>query len=244
MSKTIYHIFCDESRQTKDRFMVIGAIIINQNSIDIFNDTMKRYRAECKMTKELKWSKISNQKYGAYKLFIDYFFSLNNNNHINFKCLIIDNNKVNHRQYNKGDKELGFYKFTYQLLLHSFGKQYYNEGVKYIIHLDQRDTKYKLSDLKEILNNGISKRYNIHTRPFVNVEGLDSKKSDLLQINDIILGSISYQKNKNHLVAGTKKSKMTLSYYILKAAGIDSLDVNTPYSQDRFSIWNFNLRTK
>ncbi len=68
----IYHICCDESRQSKDRFMVIGGIIIPLNNVDQFNKTMQKYRTEQKMFSELKWSKVTNQKLVEYKRFVEY----------------------------------------------------------------------------------------------------------------------------------------------------------------------------
>lgn len=45
----VYHIYCDESRQSKDRFMVIGGIIIPSGNVDEFNDTMQKFRLEQEM---------------------------------------------------------------------------------------------------------------------------------------------------------------------------------------------------
>jgi len=58
----IYHIYCDESRQSKDRFMAIGGAIIPSDNVEQFNKTMQKYRNEQKMFSELKWSKVTNQK--------------------------------------------------------------------------------------------------------------------------------------------------------------------------------------
>ena len=126
----VYHIYCDESRQSKDRFMVIGGIIIPSDSVDEFSQTMQKYRTEQKMYAELKWSKVTNQKVTEYKRFVEYFFALNNTDNLHFHCIIIDNHQVNHRKFSKGDKELGFYKFYYQsfqyYLLVNFIFQYFN----------------------------------------------------------------------------------------------------------------------
>ena len=110
-SRKLYHIYCDESRQSKDRFMVLGGIIIPSGNIDAFNETMEKFRNENNMRAELKWSKVSNQKLSEYKVFVDYFFALNNTDKLHFHCIIIDNHQVNHKRFSKGDKELGFTNF-------------------------------------------------------------------------------------------------------------------------------------
>lgn len=239
----IYHICCDESRQSKDRFMVIGGTIIPLNNVEQFNETMQKYRTEQKMFSELKWSKVTNQKLAEYKRFVEYFFALNNTDNLHFHCIIIDNHQVNHKKFNKGDKELGFYKFYYQLLLHSFGKRYYREGEndKFIVHVDYRTTHYSLNTLKTVLNRGIKKKYSIDTSPFVSIEPRESKKSELIQINDIILGAIGFQKNGYDLLAGTRDSKKELVKYITNQAGLPNLMQNSPWGKTRFTIWNFNL---
>lgn len=240
----IYHIYCDESRQSKDRFMVIGGTIIPLNNVEQFNKTMQKYRTEQKMFSELKWSKVTNQKLTEYKRFVEYFFALNNTDKLHFHCIIIDNHQVNHKKFNKGDKELGFYKFYYQLLLHCFGKEYYREGEndRFIVHLDYRQTYYSLNTLKTVLNSGINKKYSIDTSPFVSIEPRESKKSELIQINDIILGAIGFQKNGYDLLAGTRDSKKELVKYIAEQAGLPNLRQNSPCGKIRFTIWNFNLR--
>lgn len=240
----LYYIFCDESRQTQDRFMVLGGLIVNSKSIQVINDTIDKYRNEEKMFAELKWSKISDQKLNEYKRFIEYFFALNNSDRMYFRCLIVDNHNVNHKKFNQGNKEVGFYKFYYQLLLHCFGKKNCSNKKKerLIVILDQRDSKYKLDDMKYMLNNGINKKYGINYSPFVSIEPRDSKKSNILQINDIILGAIGFQKNGYHLLANSKQSKVKLAEYIAEQAGLKSLLNDTTLANKRFTIWNFKLQ--
>jgi hypothetical protein len=240
----VYHIYCDESRQSKDRFMVLGGIVMNVSDIPRFSETMKKFRKEQKMNAELKWSKVSNQKLNEYKRFIEYFFALNNTDNIHFHCLIIDNHQVNHKKFNKGDKELGFYKFYYQLLLHCFGKVYCTNqnNVRLITYLDERQTKYKLNTLKRVLNSGMNKKLKISYNPFVSIEPVDSKLSDLLQLSDIIMGAIGYQKNGYHLLTASKTAKIELVQYIAQSAGLSNLTDNTLRSNRRFTIWNFKLQ--
>ena len=40
----VYHIYCDESRQSKDRFMIIGGLIIDAPEIARFTATTRRKR--------------------------------------------------------------------------------------------------------------------------------------------------------------------------------------------------------
>lgn len=243
-NRQVYHIFCDESRQTKDRYMVLGGTIMNNTDVPTFSSTMKKFRKENEMHAELKWSKVSEQRINEYKRFMEYFFALNNTDNIHFHCIIIDNHQVNYRKFSKGDYELGFYKFYYQLLLHCFGKLYCSNKncARLIIHLDYRQSKYKLSALKTILNSGMNKKFGISYKPFVSIEPVNSKQSDLLQVSDIVLGAIGFQKNGYHLISSSRMAKIELANYISESAGLDNLISDTIRSNYRFTIWNFRLR--
>jgi hypothetical protein len=96
-----------------------------------------------------------------------------------------------------------------------------------------------LLPLREILNNGVAKKLGIYTNPFVSVELHDSKKFDLMQINDILIGAIGFQKNGYHLRTGTRHAKEYLADYIARQAGLNDLTRTTRYGQRRFKIWEF-----
>jgi len=236
------YIFCDESRQSQHRYMILGGIIINSKYIETFNNTMQKFRHDFNMKAELKWTKVSTDKLEEYKKFVDYFFALNDTDFAHFHCLILDTHQINHKKYNKGDSDLGFYKFYYQLLLHSFGNRYCSRGVEsLVVCLDERTSKYLLSDLRDILNNGIYKKYGIVTSPFKSVEAKDSKKSDVMQINDIILGAIGYHKNGYHLLSGSKQAKVELANHIAQKAGLAILGESSRFAVRRFTTWNFRF---
>ena len=240
----LYRVYTDESRQSKDRYMVLGGLLMPASNVEEFETTMRKFRDETKMFAELKWSKITNQKYDQYKRFVEYFFALSNTDKLHFHSLIIDNHQVNHKKFNYGNKELGFYKFYYQLLLHCFGCQYCRaqEDDKFIIHMDRRNTTYRLDTLKDVLNNGIRKKIGITTNPFRSIEPLDSKESEIIQMNDIILGAIGFQKNGYELLAGTRQAKKDLAAFIAQQAGLRDLKEDTKRSNQRFTIWNFRLQ--
>jgi hypothetical protein len=98
--------------------------------------------------------------------------------------------------------------------------------------------------LKQILNAGINKRWKIASAPFRRIEPRDSKKCELIQINDILLGAIGFQKNGFDLIAGSNAAKKELAAYIAEKAGLNDLKGGTPISQKRFTLWSFRLRDK
>lgn len=242
----IYHIYCDESRQCQHRYMVIGGIILEESHVKAFENTMTKYRQETNVTQELKWSKISASYLNKYKRFVDYFFALINNDKIHFKCIIVDTHQIQHKKYSGGDKELSFYKMYYQLLLHKFLVKYYRDEdkSKFIICMDNRTSSYSLTEFRDILNRGFVKKTDIQYHPVANVEARDSKKSEVIQINDLILGAIGFQKNGIHLVDGSSAPKKELAKYISNGAGMADLTKNTSWGQHRFEIWNIDLNRR
>jgi hypothetical protein len=239
----IIHSYCDESRQVRERFMVLGGIAISGEMMESFNASIAKCRQENRMTAEFKWTKVSRGKLDEYKKFIDCFFALNNTGHAHFHSLIIDTNQIDHSKYGC-DKEVGFYKFYYQLLLHRFGKFYCVEkpDTRILVYLDYRNSSYALTDLKTILNSGISKKFDNSTSPFRSIEPRDSKKCEPIQIVDVLIGAIGFKKNGFDLIAGANPAKKELALYIQEKSGRGDFTQCTPRGIQRFTIWNFRLQ--
>ena len=163
VSERFLHIYCDESRQTADRYMVIGGLILDRTNEQRFAEAMALYRQSQNMLSEIKWTKVSAQKLREYRALIDLFFSVNRV--IHFKAIVVDTREIDYRRYDKGDTELGFYKLMYQFLLHSFGAHLKSTD-RCLIFLDRRTTgRYKLSTLCAVLNNGLRKKYGFGHQP-------------------------------------------------------------------------------
>ncbi len=56
----IRQIFCDESRQTKDRYMVLGGIAIPYISLSVTKAQLQKIRDNEGIHAELKWNKVSS----------------------------------------------------------------------------------------------------------------------------------------------------------------------------------------
>lgn len=234
------NIYADESCKDNHRYLVLGGIVIESPDIPAAVESFNPIRQQYQITREIKWIKTSNGKYRGYKAIVDNFFDLNAADTFHFHSLIIDTHKVKHHIYNQGDPDIGFNKFIYQLLI-KFGRLY-GKVSNIFVYLDERTTKQSTEELKGVLNNGLSCRFGIDTRPFKRVTFNDSKKSQLLQVNDLLIGAIGSRKNGHHLKQGYRQAKIDLSAHVLQRAGIDSLDNSTPFGKYRFSVWNFRLR--
>lgn len=226
-----YHIFCDESCLTH-RYACYGGIIIPDRNINIFNETIEKSRIEQNLFAEIKWTKISDQYYSKYNELISTVSSLINKDLCHFRSMIVDTNTVNNKKFNNGDRELGIYKHFYCLLIHCFLKDMKN--CDFEIYIDSRTTSYDLNNLQTIINNTLK------SSKVTSIKHIDSKKSNFIQINDLLLGSLSFHKNGQHLISGTKKSKINISKNIATLfLGVSYLGNCTDFLQKRFKIWNF-----
>lgn len=231
-----YHIYCDEST-LNGRYAVYGGFIMHNNSVNKVEQTIYNIKQKNNLFSEIKWSKISNQYYDKYLNLIDSTSSLLNKNVVHFRSVIIDNNALNNRKYNDGNKELGIYKFYYQLLYNCFIK--YQKNSSFDIYIDKRSTNYDFQNLTDILNNKSRAKNNT-----INcVKQVDSKKSNIIQLNDLLLGALSFHKNKTHEISGTKQSKIDIANFISDkiAGGEKIMGSDTPMSQGRFKVWNMRM---
>ncbi len=232
-------VFADESRQTAERYMVVGGVIISRGYEQTIIDKIGEYRKQAIYPWEFKWHKISKSRLEAYRGFVD--LVLSQSEYVHFKSMVIDTSEYDRRTRNK---ELGFYKLMYQFLLHSFG-EYLQPEDRCKIYLDKRTTKYyKLSTLWAILNRGINKRYKIGVNPVRFIEPIDSKDHDLIQLADIVIGAIGYEMNRWNELVDASPAKIALARHISNRVGLASLQRPTPKDKREFSIWHFILRGK
>jgi hypothetical protein len=220
--------------------MVIGAAVVRDEKLDSINGLVKELRSD-KIRYELKWCELKRHRLHHFSKFIDLTFQLLRNRTMKFHCIVIDLNK--YKNMSKGsDKELGFYKAYYQLLLHRFGLGLFDKNFerKFIIHLDRNEFKYPLSNLLNSLNNTMYREKRI--KPFIHIEAIDSKEKEIIQMVDLIIGAISYQKNEWHTKSDAAKYKIDLLNYITNKSGLSSLMHSTIHEEEKeygIGIWNF-----
>ena len=176
---------------------------------------------------EFKWTKVSQTKLPAYQAWVN---CLLNNTDVDFRCIVIDTHLLDHQTFNKGDRELGFYKFYYQLVSRNMQAE-----SLYSLYTDDRTNRKnnRLEVLRIVSNRYWKKKSGVE--PLRAVEPRSSHDEDLLQLTDVILGAIGYAWNNNN----NSPAKLELVAYIAKQLGWPSLQVATPPSFTRFNIWHW-----
>src|SRR5262249_10574955 len=139
---------------------------------------------------EVKWIKVSRTKLAAYKRIVDVLFD--EADHVNFHSLIVDTTLVDHKRFNAGNREIGFNKEIYQLAI-KCARLY--SGLSLHLYPDQRETTQTPEDLRLILNRGCRKNGDARDWPFRRCQFRNSKTTPLLQLIDVIIGSLAFRLN-------------------------------------------------
>lgn len=174
--------FLDETgklHSPRDRFFALGMIKCNQ-PMYIYKE-MNWLRDKEHFYDEIKFSKLSKKKYPILIKFLDCLFIPG----VRFYCIIIDKETVDWRVKFNNDPFNAYENFAYLLLK---GSRARNEILTVIAdnYPSPRNDKFEIDikrginfQFKELAINGICR--------------MDSKGSDLLQMADLILGTIVYE---------------------------------------------------
>lgn len=103
--------------------MLIGGLWVDNSHIEFMKSRIMDIRKTFSWSHEYKWKRLAKANIEQYKLLVDVFFE----SEAAFHCIVIDNNRLDHKHWNDGDSELGFYKFYYTLLSNKLrpGNDYY-----------------------------------------------------------------------------------------------------------------------
>jgi hypothetical protein len=223
MNKT-FNFYCDESchlEKDKMPFMLISYVSSAYNQVKLHNKNLRALKRKYFVKGETKWSALSKSLYPFYIELIDYFFATD----LQFRAIVIDKSQLKHDEFNQCHDD--FYdKMYFQLL----SKKIFPEN-SYNIYIDIKDThSYKKADrLKKFLNHN-----------FISVRTLQvirSYESELMQLNDVIMGAISYYlRNENKVIAKNKIIEKIQSHSKLP------LTQSTPRSNEKFNLFFIDLK--
>lgn len=85
--ESISDICIDESSQTKNRFLLLGGVIIPKESVAAAEARLAAARLPGLPFGEIKWGKASRSKLSAYRRFVDRFFDAAEFRHCHFHSL-------------------------------------------------------------------------------------------------------------------------------------------------------------
>jgi hypothetical protein len=228
-----FDVYCDESRpdllssrHPQAQYLVIGSLWLPSESRQAFKDEIHSLRSRFKIGGEFKWQKISPSKISFYEALADWFFL--KDKQLRFRCIAVEQQKVNLLKYHNNDQELGFYKFYYQLLHHwilDFNEYAIFCDFKKNRSRDRLKVLQRCLDLSN-LSSGIK-----------TVQAIPSQQSVLLQLADVLTGIASARLN-NKLAADGAKSEVVSH---LEAA-MGHRVKHTIRSEQKFNVFVIDLQ--
>lgn len=233
----LWDIYIDESSQTKNRYLVIGGVILPTANVASADICLNNARLPELPHGEMKWGKVSRSKLAAYQRYVDCFFDSKELEHAKFHSLVIDTSRLDHARFNQGSREIGFNKELYNLATKCARLQRSNY---FHLYPDYRDTNQKPEDLRNILNHGRHKSNDGREWPFRRCQFRDSAKTPLLQLVDLLLGALAFGKNKHYEAASASKHKIDLARHVMRRAGIRDLDQDTTMD-GKYTVWHRQL---
>lgn len=226
-----YVVYCDESRHegpSNHPYMAIGSLWLPRENKAQLTEEFKMLCQSCGLGSEVKWSKTSSKYLSEYKQIIDFFFERET---IRYRVIVIEHSRVDVNRYHEGDRELGFYKFYYQLL-----KQWLEPGHEYLILLDFKRNKGsgRYSTLKTYLERSVRGKAWIS-----DLTVIDSSQAPLAQLCDLLTGAVAAAWCQD-LIPGSPKE--LLAQYLAGKRGVSTLRLRNANPQpSKFNIFHPSL---
>lgn len=182
-----YNIYCDESCHlisNDSKYMLIGAVYCPKIKVKKINEYIEHLKENYNLSNriELKWNKIDKKTEKLYLDIINYFF---NNDDLKFRVIVIDKTSLNHEKYNQTENDF-YHKAYYEML-----KYIIIPGNSYNIYPDIKDTNsyYYHQVMLDYLRIKMSDK---NKKTIRKVQPIKSYEAPILQINDILIGALSY----------------------------------------------------
>lgn len=203
-------LWCDESI-SKGRFcsnFYGGAAVCSAHLVKV-SEGLKNKKAALNFIGEVKWSKVTENYLQKYIDLTDLFFDYIEAREVRVRIMFTQNIHV--PVLKPEHVEHQFHLLYYQFVKHAFGfsKVTFAEQTRLRIYFDSLpETREKNERFKEfvlgLINGNGTKGLVLHREDIAEV---DSKKHDILQCLDVVLGAMAFRLNNMHLekLPGTRR---------------------------------------
>ena len=227
-----YNVYCDESCHlvsNDSKYMLIGAVYCPKYKVKKVNEYIEHLKENYNLSDkiELKWNKIDKKTEKLYLDIINYFF---NNDDLKFRVIVVDKTKLDHEKYNQTENDF-YHKAYYDML-----KYIIIPGNSYNIYPDIKDTNsyYCHQVMLDYLRIKMS---DTNKKTIKKVQPIRSYEAPILQINDILIGALSYYYRN---LSGNSV-KLNIINEIRKLYQND-FDTSSYYSNTKFNIFIWRSR--
>lgn len=227
-----YNVYCDESCHlvnNNSNYMLIGAVYCPKYKVKKVNEYIEHLKENYNLSSkiELKWNKVDKKTEKLYLDIINYFF---NNDDLKFRVIVIDKTKLDHEKYNQTENDF-YHKAYYDML-----KYIIIPGNFYNIYPDIKDTNsyYYHQVMLDYLRIKMS---DANKKTIKKVQPIRSYEAPMLQINDILIGALSYYYRN----LSSNSVKLNIINKIRKLYQ-NNLDISSNYSNTKFNIFIWRSR--
>jgi hypothetical protein len=234
--------FCDESSIDGQPHFLIGSVWVPNNEESRIRRIFDEFRKTPGLQSAVfKWTSVVDKDpwWTVYRGWIDTFCHLSAKGSLEYRCIIVPTAGIDHKTYNNGDPEAGFYKFYYQLLYHRMRR---SAEYHYAYLASRGETPSDVDQLARILNNALHKQRT--GARVLSVNARAEREDTLIQLADLLTGAVSYHVHKRHLKPDAKKAKKDLAHSLARQLKRSSLAEASAPNERRFNVWHFKLRPK
>lgn len=198
-----FEVYCDESSpdvftsrsERRVRFLMIGSLWLPAELRQDLKNEIATLKDSHRVGGQIKWQKVSPSRQSFYTELTELF--VQHGDDLRFRCIAVDKDKLDFKLYHEEDRELGFYKFYYQMLHH-----WILDFNDYQIFCDIKTNAKsdRLHDLQKCLQNA-----NL-SASISSVQAVPSSESALVQFADFLLGATNARMNDLLREGSTKKA--------------------------------------
>lgn len=205
MSSRQYTIWCDESTKSGKYYSnFYGGVLVQSKNLVNVGKQLQKLVDELHIAEEIKWQKVDEYKLPAFKKLMDLFFKLVKQNKIKVRIMFTQNARKA-KGLSKNHLENEYFMLYYQFFKHSFGlphsndTKYTKQVLAYFDHLP--DTLSRRQQFKEYIKGLEStkdfKQAGIKIKK-QDITEVDSKDHLVMQLLDVVLGSMQFRLNNLH----------------------------------------------
>lgn len=229
--ENMFNVYCDESRveNPEDSKMVIGAIFLKRSEKDRVTSHIKSIFQKYEFSFELKWIKTSQKYTSLYKELVDFFME---EQFLQYRCIIVDKEKVNYEKHHDSDPELAFFKFYYLML-----RAKLLDNKKYYIFLDKKPTrdKNRARALAAFLDSYVL----LHKKEcsIEHLQAYDSEENILIQLADYLTGLVGHACNREV----EENAKGEIINYLTQKLRRRDICSSTQVGEEKFNVFAVRL---
>lgn|GEM_PF-1710017 len=229
-------VYGDESLK-RGHYDLLGSLWIPARHAEALRAAIGEVRARHDFTCEIKWTKCSGSSvHPVYVEVFDLVAAAIAAGQAKYKCIVIDRRLVDNAAWNDGDRELGYFKAWWTLLLSRV-----KPGWRYRIRLDALNLQRsgRLLTLRDTLNAAAMRDRGLRYPCCESVEPRDSKKDDLIQVVDLLTGAVGFHYAGGHTAIGTSRGKVEMAERICAAVNKPSLCIESKPWETDFNVWKW-----